>query len=389
MRQAATMARVEDPGRSDQSTAERRYLESALACIEARTPGLLGLLHKRWRNGDALLERLITCQDLRSKRYRRAEVIEALIARSRDLQTADPVLGLQLARWAVELSDGRGLESYKAPSWILVANAARLRSRRRVAEEALEKASTWLGGLSVNEGLYCRALGLLRFDEGRGLEAVALLDEAGRCFEASDLLQEACTCWALRSLLDLDLDRASAKTVRLLATSAGSLDEATPPGFASWARMTAAWQLSELDNRGVSRELLANGWREWRLGRLEGARAGWMEGRARRSLGEHREAEKCFREAVEGFEAMGRRFEYTLASWDLAVELARRRAWRDLELLGERFTGEWAGAGELIESEIRGLRRTAGLDPAGRRAEVWLRIVLNAWGFEPGPVLYA
>ena len=328
-------------------------------------------------------------RDVGSKRYRRAEVVEALLARSRDIQTRDPALGLELAQWAVSLSKGRGLEIYKAPSWILAANAARLQSMRELAESALGSAADWLGGVTINEGLYCRALGLLRFDQGRGLEAVALLDEAGRCFEAADLLQEACSCWALRSLLDVDLDRATAKTLRLLSSSACALDEASAPGFASWARMTAAWQAAEQGRNCVSRDLLSSGWRDWGLGRLEGARAGWMEGRALRSLGEHDTAEMCFREAVSGYEAERCRFESTLASWDLAIELARRRAWKELKILGERISSEWSGGGELIESEIRGLEQVRSYDPAGKRAEFWLRIVLDAWDCEPAPVLYA
>ena len=106
---------------------------------------------------------------------------------------------------------------------------------------------------------------------------VSLLDEAARCFETVDLLQEACTCNVLRSLLDLDLDRASAKTVPLLVASACLLDGAIPPGFAAWARTTAAWQLTEQGRNGVSRELLANSWRDWGL-------VGWKGGRGEVSV---------------------------------------------------------------------------------------------------------
>jgi len=188
---------------------EAAVCEHVLKVLEGQTPGLLSCLATRWKAGQRRV-----AEHLRgSRRGRRrwdpktvACAVEVLLVLSRERQGMDPLVGMSLARTALEWSTKGKLDSYQATGWTLYGNSARLRRMPKTCENALNEASRFLHG-SIDEGLYARGLGLLRHEQGRGIEAVALLDHAGRCFEEVGFDGEAACCQALRCLLELDYGR--------------------------------------------------------------------------------------------------------------------------------------------------------------------------------------
>ena len=196
---------------SDDASAWKRVesglCEAFLSVVESQSPGLLAQLVERWKAGRRSAERVLSapsgnhCWGTAA-----ASAVEALLVLSRERQRADPLVGMQLAEAAIQISEEVELGAFRATGWILLANAARLRGMPANCGTALTKASRCL--LSpIDEGLYARALGLLRHEEGRGVEAVALLDHARRCFAESSFDGEAGCCLALRCLVELEWGR--------------------------------------------------------------------------------------------------------------------------------------------------------------------------------------
>ncbi|HEY9421352.1 MAG TPA: hypothetical protein VIW92_08060, partial [Thermoanaerobaculia bacterium] len=218
--------------------------EGVLALLESRCPGLVSMLGRRWAEGARLV----------SETLERgwplppgspgvpASALEALLVLSRERQTRDPLLGMTLARRAVELSRGP-LAAYRPMSWILLANAARLRSMPGTCEAALRNAEGRLRG-EVEEGLFCRALGLLRNEQGRRPEAWALLEQARRCFEGEGFLHEAASCVALRCVQEIEWGRWPRDLETALPGALLELDARAQPGLAARAWLTWAWALA-------------------------------------------------------------------------------------------------------------------------------------------------
>ena len=106
-----------------------------------------------------------------------------------------------------------------------------------IADAAFEKA----GRLAVSapeRGFFGRALALLRWDQGRSEEAIALLQQAGKRFAEAEDAQEQALCSALLGLLYVEEMRTALATP-CLRQAAEDLSAAAGPGWPP--RSSSAW----------------------------------------------------------------------------------------------------------------------------------------------------
>lgn len=124
-------------------------------------------------------------------RFRALLLCDLLLGRSREAGFIDPAAAVELAQLAVVVSDRLDAEHYgeelvedaRARAWAHLANAFRISSDLRQAEEALRTAEEHHGQGSEDAYTGAEILGFkasLRNSQGRYLEAAALLESRPR-----------------------------------------------------------------------------------------------------------------------------------------------------------------------------------------------------------------
>ena len=103
---------------------------------------------------------------------------------------------------ASEAAEARARAAYR------LAAARRLAGDHAGAEQALSQATLWPGGAGEDAEV-CRTLALLRWEQGRTEEALALLDRAAALWEEEEVTYEESACQVLRALLLVEEGRAS------------------------------------------------------------------------------------------------------------------------------------------------------------------------------------
>lgn len=139
-------------------------------------------------------------------RYHRADLLDLILEKSEAAQAEDVNRAAELAWLAVSLAtnidaDDVGLRKHLVRAFCLAGNPRRMAGDRSAAESAFDNASFFLSDEPPERGLYCRALALLRWDQGRLDEAAALLRYAACAYgEKEDSVEEG-ACLALLGLL--------------------------------------------------------------------------------------------------------------------------------------------------------------------------------------------
>jgi tetratricopeptide (TPR) repeat protein len=365
------------------------------------------IVEARRRNleAEALLAELLSfpCEEqsgaLRDPRFESPDLLEQLLEESQAAQPEDVERSEALAALAMQLTGQlrkRTDEILSAMSFtratVLRANALRLRGRLVEAEDALGRAAHFLlwPFESSDRSVYCRALALLRWEQGHLEEAEALLRHAVRGFREYLLPQEAGACWALLGLLLLEHNR-TLEAVRCLQTGRATFLPEARPWLTLRSGLGLALALADLGHCERAHALLKESWSHYGPIRDEDekVRASWLEGKIWFRIGRLEEAEPILFAVRDHFLAARSLSEAALCSLDLAVLLLEsgRAALLPqlLETLEQTFTHEPAGLAGLRRAYHVFLASLQGVQTLPRpvlgMAETALRRVLRFRGY--------
>ncbi|HEY8020640.1 MAG TPA: hypothetical protein VIH93_06050, partial [Thermoanaerobaculia bacterium] len=298
-------------------------------------------------------ERLAATAD---SRFHRLDLVERLLEGAQAKLPSDPGLAEELARLATavaghladldESREGRA----RAACWL--AHALRIAGDLDGAERALSEATLY-AGYSDEQAELCRALALLRWEQGRMEEARSLLEHAGELWAGEESPHEQGACQVLQALLSVEEGKAR-DAVRLLREGLPVLID---PWLTVYGGLALALGLAEKgqakrarQQRGESERLVPLAPPAAQLFALH------LEARIALTLGEHAAAGAMLEDLRR--EALERRWlpEAALATLDLA-RLDIERGWKPKAAQTRLAELEVIFAGpEPLEGLIRSLR---------------------------------
>lgn len=194
---------------------------------------------------------------LENPRFQSPDLVELLLEESGRHQLGSPQEAESLARLAGRIADrlppdaGQGPE-VSARSRYLAGNALRLQGELDAAETAFARAAS-LVDRRADRALFSRGLALLRWEQGRLDEGVALLARAAELFIDSQLYPDAHACGQLLGLLYAEMAQPGKAILHLEPAQAA--DPAVRPWLSARASLTLAYALAGRD-RQRAREVL-------------------------------------------------------------------------------------------------------------------------------------
>ncbi len=286
---------------------------------------------------------------IRRERFLSPFLLEMLLRQARAAQPDNPDESCSLAALATQLawcmkersaedSDLWNPEITRAVN--LTGNARRLLGAWELAESVLTFTANDRGcdGADWESVSGCRYLGLLRWEQGRLLEAEALLRQAVRSFGDLGSPAEEATTRALLGLLTVERGRPD-QAVLLLQAARAALPEERP-WLCVQTGLGLALALAEAGAPGRAHQTLAETWRLYSTitGERELLRLHWLEGRLLARLGDRENAEQLYRAVREELLARENLADAAVCTHDLIVLLRgdRRSAeipalWREIE----------------------------------------------------------
>lgn len=185
------------------------------------------------QNAELLLKGLLAVPrkkrllELRDPKYTRTDLLALLLKRSEEEQLPDPGLALELAGLAHQVALKTGLEGAltRSRAICLEINARRLLGApggHRKQDQAISQAAKHLEWHYKERARFCRTAALVRWEQGRDDEAVALFQHAVALFRESEEEDEMSTCATLLGLLLVEL---------------GTLADALPALRRGWVRL--------------------------------------------------------------------------------------------------------------------------------------------------------
>jgi tetratricopeptide (TPR) repeat protein len=263
---------VSGDGRERRETAQRLLAE----LMDIRGEERFRLLKERRFHDSGLLELLLETGHA---------ALPFDVGRAVELTTLAADLGSLLQRHG-DLDEAEGLSR----ALCLMATARRLVGDVAIADAAFEQA----GRLAVStpeRGWFCRALALLRWDQGRTEEAIALLYQAGQRFAEALNFQELAACRALLGLLCLDEGQLS-RAFSLLSQASHDLSGDFRPWLAAQMWLGLAYCHAAGERPDKARTTRQRAWTFY--GKVKDERAllslYWLEGRGAFLLQEMDEA---------------------------------------------------------------------------------------------------
>jgi tetratricopeptide (TPR) repeat protein len=166
-------------------------------------------------------------------RFLSSDLMELLLEACHTTLAHEPRRALFLSQLTVELARLLGERSGEPDTEMLCralclgSHASRLLRDHPGAEAFLAK-SAFLARDLGSRGFYLRSLALLRCDQGRTEEALALLHQAGRRFEELEDTAEEAVCLALLGLLYTDQDELDLAAPLLLKAKTGLVGQRRP-----------------------------------------------------------------------------------------------------------------------------------------------------------------
>ena len=343
---------------------------------------------------------------LRKARFRKPAFVELLLEKSRAAQLTNPeqaeALALMAASVTVQLhkpdEDGALIAVFMARAHCLAGNARRLIGSEVDAEIAFGNTAYFLARspVSCDRAFYCRALAVLRWEQGRVDEAAALLLHAAGIFEENGAVAEESTCLALAGLLYLEEGDAQ-RALAPLRTARLGMPAPCRPWLSVRSRLALALALADLGHLGRARWMRQEAWQLYSLLPTpeEQFRAQWLEGRICVRLG-------AWQEAFELLEGVRARFladrllpEAALVTLDLALLLAQSKRKPEIGALIESLAAAFEGE-DGLDIALRGLRSFprdlgTGRSPAEIAAGIasFLRRTFRFRGFRVEPLPFA
>ena len=279
-----------------------RIYASVFARIDRALPHLLAEHERRQEEAEELFIDLASSEGaerdaaLADERFHRTIVLEKLLEEAGSALPEDPKRAEEFAGLATavagHLAEVTEAMEGRARAGCRLANARRLAGDLAGAERALAEAGLNPGDAGVEAEL-CRALALLRWEQGRYAEAAALLDRAAALWAEEEMPHEEGACRVLRALLLAEEGKA-AEVVGLLE---GELPLLADPWLMLYGGLALALGLAErgLEDRARARrdESGALVHRTPRAAHLYALR---QEGAVAAGLGEDAAAEALFEE---------------------------------------------------------------------------------------------
>lgn len=356
---------------------EDETLEDYEAVFEAlATPSVAVIEEGRRRRAEA--ERLFgelmrmppegRLRGVRTPRFRSLVLLDHLLEASHAGQLTSPGEAVEQALLAFRLAeamDGDDEAAAALPRALrLGVNARRLLGDRQGADALLGQAAEFLGD-RMDRAFHCRAAGLLRWEEGRTDEGMALLTHAAKLFAADDFGEEAGTCWALLGLLHEEEGQLGS-ALPSLARGWAALDREIRPAFSLRVALALAVCLAETEQGESARSVLREAWRLYAAVTEPGEmlRVYWTEARVLTRLGDREEALDVFGSVRLKLLEEESLPEAALVSLDFAVALAEAGRPGEVEKLAtglDELPGREVVASALQEIAGNAKRRDSNL----------------------------
>ena len=254
-KEAATM-----PQLSGQPPADGETYEAVMERLENALPDLLAQQQRRGQEANDLFMSLMASEGVdrvvavADERFHRALLVDKLLAEAGGALPEDPARAEELAGLAAvvaaHLADMVESMEWRARAVCRLAQARRISGDLAGAERLLAEAALYPGDPGVQAEL-CRALALLRWEQGRNAEAAALLDRAAALWAEDEMPHEEGACRVLRVLLLVDEGKA-AEVVGLLR---GELPLLAAPCLARYGGLALALGLAERGLRDKARAM--------------------------------------------------------------------------------------------------------------------------------------
>lgn len=376
--------------------------EEVFMRLEAQAPEMFEQVQGERAEDERLLAEILRAprgsrlRKIRGARFRRLGLLDLLVESSQEHQLTDARLAGDLADLAVRLATLlTGEEEMPASAltraFCLGANACRLRRDFKGSEEKIGRAASFLTG-ATERAFYSRTVALLRWEQGRTDEAVALLHYAARLYLLDGLPEEESACLALMGLLQAE-EPAYGNALALLHEGWAGMERDLRPLLAIRVGLSLAFLLAEAGQGEEARSLLREIWRFHAhvTDPEEMVRVYWFEARVLSRLGDQEEARHLLEAVFRKLLAEKSLAESTLVGIDLALLLAEsghpeeiRTLGADLEstfseiptfVISSTTFSEFADLLDRGEPRARDAARatSAALVRAFRAVEVWLK----------------
>jgi hypothetical protein len=226
----------------------------------------------------------------------------------------------------------------------LAGTAGRLSGDDSQAEAAFERAAFRARTVSAaGRGFFCRALGLLRWDQGRSDEALALLEYSQRQFAQDQDLSEEAACQALVGLHHVEEGHLR-RAMEFLRPSCRDVGICGRPWLAAQGWLGLAFCLANARQVEESRAARRMAWR-YLEGVPEGSRVWlhWLEGRGAVLTGDIEDGAALLEAARSELIARHWLPEATLATIDVGLLRVAAERGNEIEALIEEITAAFMG----------------------------------------------
>jgi len=228
------------------------------------------------------------------ERFRSLDLFDLLVEECHAALPFEPHRAQDFAKVAVDLgrllsaqvAQDPPLEETLCRALCLGSHAERLLGEHRTADGLLVRAAFFTSDPAAR-GFYCRALGLLRWDQGRTEEAAALFHQAGRRYRELEDAREEAICSALLGLLYSEEEEWTQAASALLSSQSG-LDSQHHALLAAQAHLTLARGHALKDRPAEAQALRQTVWTLYPCVPVEEAMASllWRESQVAEALGD-------------------------------------------------------------------------------------------------------